>query len=40
MRRLLLFGLLPGLLAADSWVKYTSGPFEVLTDAKKEFLVI
>jgi hypothetical protein len=33
MRRLLLFGLLPGLLAADSWVKYTSGPFELLTDA-------
>jgi hypothetical protein len=34
MRRLLLLGLLPWLLAAeDHWVKFTSGPFEVLTDA-------
>ena len=34
MRRLLLIGLLPGLLAAeDHWVKFTSGPFEVFTDA-------
>ena len=33
MRRFLLLGLLPWLLTADTWVKYTSGPFEVLTDA-------
>ena len=34
MRRLLLLGLLPALLAADDhWVRFTSGPFEVLTDA-------
>jgi hypothetical protein len=33
MRRLLLLGLVPWLLAADTWVRYTSGPFEVLTDA-------
>ncbi len=33
MRRLLMIGLLPGLLAADTWVKFTSGPFEVFTDA-------
>jgi hypothetical protein len=34
MRRLLLLGLLPGLLAAeDHWVKFASGPFEVWTDA-------
>jgi hypothetical protein len=34
MRRLLILGLLPCLLAAeDHWVKFTSGPFEVLTDA-------
>jgi hypothetical protein len=34
MRRLLIAGLLPCLLAADDhWVKFTSGPFEVLTDA-------
>ncbi|MGD0500039.1 MAG: hypothetical protein ABSC23_16565 [Bryobacteraceae bacterium] len=34
MRRLLLFGLLPWLLTAeDNWVKFTSGPFEVFTDA-------
>ena len=34
MRRLLIVGLLPCLLAAeDHWVKFTSGPFEVLTDA-------
>jgi hypothetical protein len=33
MRRLLLLTLIPWLLAADTWVKYTSGPFEVLTDA-------
>ena len=34
MRRLLLLGLLPALLAAeDHWVKFASGPFEVLTDA-------
>src|ERR1035437_890140 len=36
MRRLLficcLCGL-PGVLLADRWVRYTSGPFEVLTDA-------
>jgi tetratricopeptide (TPR) repeat protein len=33
MRRLILLGLLPWLLPADTWVKYTSGPFELLTDA-------
>ena len=34
MRRLLLFGLLPALLAAeDHWLKFTAGPFEVFTDA-------
>ena len=34
MRRLLLLCLLPALLAADDhWVRFTSGPFEVLTDA-------
>ena len=34
MRCLLYLCLLPGLLSADShWVKFTSGPFEVFTDA-------
>jgi hypothetical protein len=34
MRRLLLLATLPALLAADDrYVKFTSGPFEVLTDA-------
>jgi tetratricopeptide (TPR) repeat protein len=36
MRRLFLLCWLcssPSLLAADRWVRYTSGPFEVLTDA-------
>ena len=34
MRRLLMLALLPGLLSADErWVKFTSGPFEVLSDA-------
>ena len=34
MRRLLLLGLIPGLLAAeDHWVKVSSGPFAVFTDA-------
>jgi len=34
MRRLLLLSLVPGLLAAEGrWVKFTSGPFEVVTDA-------
>ena len=34
MWRLLLLGLLPGLLAGeDHWVKFASGPFEALTDA-------
>ncbi|MGP8246318.1 MAG: tetratricopeptide repeat protein [Bryobacteraceae bacterium] len=34
MRRLLALALFPALLAAkDDWVKYTSGPFEVMTDA-------
>ncbi len=34
MRRLLLFALLPCLLAADDhWVKFASGPFEVWTNA-------
>jgi hypothetical protein len=34
MRRLLIVTLLPALLAADDhWVRFTSGPFEVLTDA-------
>ena len=36
MRRALLLGcfcVCPSLMAADHWVRYTSGPFEVLTDA-------
>jgi hypothetical protein len=34
MRRVCYLALLPGLLAAEEhWVKYTSGPFEVMTDA-------
>src|SRR5882724_574830 len=34
MWRLLIVGLLPCLLTAeDHWVKFTSAPFEVLTDA-------
>src|SRR5215472_28824 len=34
MRRVLYLALLPGLLAADDhWTKFTSGPFEVMTDA-------
>src|SRR5579872_4234913 len=33
MRRLLLIGLFPSLLAADAWVKFVSGPFELFTDA-------
>src|SRR5665647_3690 len=34
MRRLLLLGIIPGILAADDhWVKFTRGPFEVMTDA-------
>src|SRR5690349_12535179 len=32
-RALLFFCLAPTLLAADHWVRYKSGPFEVLTDA-------
>src|SRR5262245_41213181 len=32
-RALLLLGIMPLVLSADSWVKYTRGPFEVLTDA-------
>src|SRR3974377_1151786 len=34
MRRLLLVCVIPWLLAADDhWVKFTRGPFEVMTDA-------
>jgi hypothetical protein len=34
MARFLLLGLLPAILSAEGhWVKYTSGPFEVITDA-------
>src|SRR5690242_21503304 len=34
MRPLLLLSLVPALLAADDhWVRFTSGPFEVFTDA-------
>src|SRR5437763_1846432 len=34
MRRVLLLAVLPALLpAADTWVKFTSGPYEVLTYA-------
>jgi hypothetical protein len=34
MRRVLLLAALPAILsAADHWVKFTAGPFEVLTDA-------
>jgi hypothetical protein len=37
MRRLLLLVWLPWLLpAADTWVKYTSGPFELFTDANPQ----
>jgi hypothetical protein len=32
-RKLLLLGMTPLLLQADSWVKFTRGPFEVVTDA-------
>jgi hypothetical protein len=32
MRRLILLSLLPTLLSAE-WIKFTSGPFEILTDA-------
>src|SRR5215468_3366385 len=32
-RKLLLLGMTPLLLWADSWVKFTRGPFEVVTDA-------
>lgn len=36
MRRLLICGLLPWLLAADDhWIKLHSGPFELLTDASQ-----
>ena len=33
MHRWLLLALAPALLSADTWVKFTSGPFQVLTDA-------
>ncbi|HEV2445523.1 MAG TPA: hypothetical protein VGS58_06360, partial [Candidatus Sulfopaludibacter sp.] len=34
MRRLVILGLLPALLLAeDHWVKFTSGPYEILSDA-------
>src|SRR5690349_2492521 len=34
MRRWFILGLLPSLLAADDhWVKFTSGPYEVFSDA-------
>lgn len=33
MRRLVLLSLWPVLLAADDWVRFTSGPFELMTDA-------
>src|SRR4051812_19943783 len=34
MRRALLLSLIPALLLADDhWIKFTSGPFEVFTDA-------
>ena len=33
MRRLVLLLLVPAILPADTWVKFTSGPFEVFTDA-------
>jgi hypothetical protein len=35
MRRAIYLALLPCILAAadDHWIKYTSGPFEVMTDA-------
>ena len=33
MRRLLLLLSIPCLLAADSWVKFTRGPYEVMSDA-------
>ena len=33
MRRLIFLSLVPCFLLADDWVKFTSGPFEVMTDA-------
>ena len=33
MRRLIFLSLVPSFLLADDWVKFTSGPFEVMTDA-------
>ncbi|MEO8595359.1 MAG: hypothetical protein ABI759_18705 [Candidatus Solibacter sp.] len=33
MRRLLFFLFIPWVLTADSWVKFTRGPFEVMSDA-------
>ncbi len=34
MRRILVLGLLPWLLAADDrWIKFNSGPYELMTDA-------
>src|ERR1051325_11581587 len=34
MRRLILLTFLPALLAADDhWIRFTAGPFEVMTDA-------
>jgi hypothetical protein len=36
MRSALLFIVVPTLLAADHWVRYTSGPFEVLTDSSEK----
>jgi hypothetical protein len=33
MRRLIVLAFLPALAAADHWVRFTSGPFEVLSDA-------
>jgi len=36
MRRALLFIVVPTLFAADHWVRYSSGPFEVLTDSSEK----
>ena len=33
MRQLLILCLFPSFLLADDWVKFSSGPFEVMTDA-------
>ena len=39
MRRLLLLVYLPWILAADDhWIKFTRGPFEVMSDAGQKIV--